>query len=314
VRVLDLTDGWPDDIPRTDFHLFDNSDLYDAHYTEDGTWLGVERVTDPARIVQACRWRAAAWHRAEPLAEHLGWVQSRVSKLETGAQLPSEADLDTWVAATGAAPEVRAELAELVMAARLDYHTFGESWARPGGIAAVQETIRVEESAATRIASLQLGVIPGLVQTAAYAAELLTTLSLLLGGQPAEAEALVAARMRRQDVLYTPGKQIELVIGEAALRTWYGTPETLRGQRDRLVAALDLPGVRIGVLPFDRPHPVPVNGGFNLRDDTVLIESLTGSQHIDAPDEVAVYVRAFDAAMAASVTGAEAAAFIRSIR
>ncbi|MBA2324724.1 MAG: hypothetical protein H0V92_12175 [Pseudonocardiales bacterium] len=71
VRILDLTAGWPDELPRRDFHLFDNCELYDAHYAEDGTWLGVERITDPARAVAACHWRAALWHRAVPLAAYL---------------------------------------------------------------------------------------------------------------------------------------------------------------------------------------------------------------------------------------------------
>ncbi|MBA2324725.1 MAG: helix-turn-helix domain-containing protein [Pseudonocardiales bacterium] len=258
--------------------------------------------------------RALRFRSGSALAEHLGWVQSRVSKLETGAQLPSEADLDTWVAATGVGPDVRAELAELVMAARLDYHIWSEAFARPGGIAALQDAYAHKEAAATRLATLTLSVIPGLLQTVAYATELLTVLGPMLGGDPAEVASLVAARMRRQNVLYTPGKRIQMVIGEGALRTWFGTPETLRGQRDRLVQAIDLPGVEIGIAAFGRPNPAPALGEFALHDsDVVFVESLTGEQRIEAPDEVAVYVRAFEAAMAAAVTGADAAALIRSI-
>jgi hypothetical protein len=70
IRIIDVTDGWPDELPRRDFHLFDNSELYDALYADDGTWLGVERIYDPARIVQACRWRDALWHYAMPLTDY----------------------------------------------------------------------------------------------------------------------------------------------------------------------------------------------------------------------------------------------------
>lgn len=101
----------------------------------------------------------------------------------------------------------------------------------------------------------------------------------------------------------------------ASLRIWHGSPDTLRGQRDRLIQAIDLPGVEIGILPFDRPNPVPGLTGFDLLDsDVVLLESLTGEQRITDPDEVAIYVRAFEAAREASVTGADAAALIRSIK
>jgi len=63
IRVIAVTGAWPADLPTEDFHLFDNSELFDAHYADDGTWLGVTLVTDPVRIVQACRRRAVARRR-----------------------------------------------------------------------------------------------------------------------------------------------------------------------------------------------------------------------------------------------------------
>jgi hypothetical protein len=57
---------WPDDLPRSDFWLFDSSALYAMHYEPDGTWLGAEPVTDSGRIVEACRWREAALYHATP--------------------------------------------------------------------------------------------------------------------------------------------------------------------------------------------------------------------------------------------------------
>jgi hypothetical protein len=60
------TGGWPDDVPQSDFWLFDSSRLLAMHYEPDGTWTGADRITDPERIVQACRIRDAALHRAVP--------------------------------------------------------------------------------------------------------------------------------------------------------------------------------------------------------------------------------------------------------
>jgi hypothetical protein len=54
---------WPDDLPRSDFWLFDSSVLYAMHYEPDGIWLGAEPVTDPGRIVEACRWPDAALYQ-----------------------------------------------------------------------------------------------------------------------------------------------------------------------------------------------------------------------------------------------------------
>ena len=56
--------GWPQDVPRSDFWLFDSSRLLEMHYEPDGTWAGASRVRDPERIVTACRARDAALYRA----------------------------------------------------------------------------------------------------------------------------------------------------------------------------------------------------------------------------------------------------------
>ncbi|MGH3188311.1 MAG: DUF6879 family protein [Streptosporangiaceae bacterium] len=57
-------DGWPDDVPRHDFWIFDGSLVYEMDYNPDGTWAGARRVRDPERIISACRGREAALHRA----------------------------------------------------------------------------------------------------------------------------------------------------------------------------------------------------------------------------------------------------------
>jgi hypothetical protein len=71
IRILPVAGGWldserPDDLPHSDFWLFDSSKLYAMHYELDGTWCGADLVTDPDRIVSACRARDAALHRAVP--------------------------------------------------------------------------------------------------------------------------------------------------------------------------------------------------------------------------------------------------------
>ena len=82
VRIIDATHDWPDGVPRQDFHLFDSSDLYAAHYAADGLWLGVEQVTDPVLIVAACRARDAALHHSVP------WKTFIAARPELAARLP----------------------------------------------------------------------------------------------------------------------------------------------------------------------------------------------------------------------------------
>lgn len=73
VRLISMPEGaaWPLDVPRSDFWLFDSATLFDMHYGDDATWLGVELVDDPARIVAANQARDAAWHLAIPWREYI---------------------------------------------------------------------------------------------------------------------------------------------------------------------------------------------------------------------------------------------------
>jgi hypothetical protein len=66
-----LNPEWPDDLPRSDFWLFDSSKLYAMHYEPDGTWRGADLITDPGRIAFACRARDAALHCAVPWSDYI---------------------------------------------------------------------------------------------------------------------------------------------------------------------------------------------------------------------------------------------------
>lgn len=68
VRIIAIGkhDSWPAELPQHDYWLFDSAELYDMHYDDDQVWLGAEHVTDPQKIVDACRWRDAALHYGIP--------------------------------------------------------------------------------------------------------------------------------------------------------------------------------------------------------------------------------------------------------
>lgn len=130
--------------------------------------------------------------------------------------------------------------------------------------------------------------------------------------QGVDPEAVTTERIRRQDILYQPGRRIEIIVSEAALRSTPGTIETLLGQLDRLVSVSDLPTVELGIVPFPMMPVMPLSR-FAMHDDVVYIETLTGEQQLYEPDEVAVYRKAFELLRAASVTGPDAVGLIQRI-
>lgn len=229
--------------------------------------------------------------------------------------MPTLADLEAWVEACQAPPEALSELEDLLAAARVQYRTFKDAWARTGGIAAVQEDIIEIDRRSRKICEYQPAMVPGLVQTPAYAHEVLSVPAgpRLLGATAEEIGEKVAAQDRRQQqVLYAPGKQIQLAIGEAALRTRFGPAEVLAGQLDRLISASTLQALEVRILPFAAPAPVIPLTGFAVNDDeAVWVETITGESQVKDPNEVAVFVAAFAAIWRAAARGEQALALIR---
>lgn len=273
---------------------------------------------NPRRARLAARLRAVramAFRSGSAFAQAADWAQSRVSKLETGTQLPTEADIRHWVAITRRGPEVETELLELLSAARLEHVTARDA-VRAGGLASRQAYLGGLEAGVTRIAEYQQAIIPGLVQTAAYARELLA-----LPGGPAthgssasDIEAMVSERIRRQEILYQSTKTIQFVIAEAALHSAPGSLETLQGQLDRLIAVAGLSTVDLGIVPLQIPMAALPVSSFTIHDDgLVLIETLTAEQRLDDPAEVAVYVDVFNRLRNAAVVENDAIALIQQI-
>lgn len=266
-----------------------------------------------ARLAQRLReLRAAAFPSASALARHLGWHQTRVSKLEQGNQRPTDDDLYQWAEAVTATREQLDELYELASAARIEYATFKERYRQHGGAVTEQATTAREDAASTRIAEFQPAMIPGLVQTAAYARDVLTRPCgpASAGVSPDEIDQIVGERMQRQQILYRPHQDIRIIMGEAALHTRFGTTETLIGQLDRLLALTGYAHVDIGVVPFTTKMPIFPLTNFILYDDHVLIESLTAQQRLDSPDEVDAYESYVEQLQNAAVTGHELEALL----
>ncbi|MGH3867237.1 MAG: helix-turn-helix domain-containing protein [Pseudonocardiaceae bacterium] len=268
---------------------------------------------DRARLGERLReLRAGTFRSGAALARHLGWQQTRVNKLERGLLLPDSGALDLWVEATGAGAEVRAELGELLAHARIQYSRFAEVYR--GGDAPTITTVSAEDRPRL-LRGYQPAMIPGLLQTAAYAREMLTICgrTVLADFTPEGVEALVARRVRRQELLYEPGRRVQYVIGQAALSLHFGTTATLLGQLDRLVGLMDLPSLDLRVLPSAAPCPVMPLTGFWLDPGGVRIETYVGEQTLTASEDVGAYGRAFEALLTAAHGGSDAVALIQQV-
>lgn len=155
-------------------------------------------------------------------------------------------------------------------------------------------------------------VIPGLFQTAEYAAAMLSFWISFLG-TPNDLAAAVATRMDRQRVLRRGGKRFFALLEEQALRTWFGDAGTQARQLEQLLALMSLPNVVIGVIPLMTERVAVGSAGFWMfDDDLVALETPTASIEVDRPDECRLYGRMFEALRASAVFGEEARELIAS--
>jgi len=248
---------------------------------------------------------------AERLGE--GWRQPRVSKIETGKQLPTVDDVHAWAQATNADP---AELLDLLDHARIEYASFRERYTELAGADQLQDAIAAAETAATRIAYYDPMLIPGILQTADYARELLHLASgpAQSGATDEEINRMIASRLRRQAILYEPGRNITLLIGEAALRTRVASPATMRAQLDHLARLAEtLTTATIGIVPFTAQAPIATLNGWGITDDLVTVETDAGNVEIADPEHVQRYWHHTRLLLDLAVTRNDAAALCRRI-
>ncbi|WP_433870314.1 helix-turn-helix domain-containing protein [Saccharopolyspora sp. CA-218241] len=235
--------------------------------------------------------RAEAGMTGRELAAALGWPHSKISKLETGRQTAEDDDVIAWLTALDA-PEssVRRLLDELS-----ELRVSKAAWRAQlrAGHRARQMQSYDAEHAAGRLRNVEFGVVPGLLQTADYARAVFRTQAELLQVPDGDIEASVRVRMQRQQVLYQ-GKDIEIILSQHALRHPVAGREVMLGQLDRLVSAVDVPGLRFGVLPEHRHLPNITMNGYYIVDDLVQVEHVTAELTIDDPDQVATYHRLTD--------------------
>ena len=248
-------------------------------------------------------------------AQRLGWQQTRVSKLETAQQFPTEADIRAWAAAADAPPDALAALLGQLDRARVEYRTFRQQYRDSGGAAGRQADIAALEATVTRIGKFQPAMIPSQIQTIGYAREVLRLPSgpAAWGASEAEIDEMAAIRVQRQqEILYQPGKQIQLVMLEAALHTRLVSPATMAGQLDRMLALDALPSMELGIIPYATLVPVfPLTGFIVYDDHLVIVETLTGEQQLSDHGEVSRYIEWLDLLRDAAATGRQAAALIR---
>ncbi|GAB2598113.1 transcriptional regulator WhiJ [Streptomyces capparidis] len=174
------------------------------------------------------------------------------------------------------------------------------------------------EHHAAYLGSVQMLVIPGLLQTEDYAR---AVFSLSLRQHPStDLDARVEHRVRRQQIFEREKPApYQAVIHEAALRMRYGGAKVMRGQLEHLLGVADRPGTTIRVIPFETEEMTAetesmLYAGFAVPQlDTVEVDTLYGLTFVDSEVQVALYRTTYHSLESISLDPRETRAFIHRV-
>ncbi|MFE5892972.1 helix-turn-helix domain-containing protein [Streptomyces sp. NPDC002285] len=237
-------------------------------------------------------------------ARLVGWHQSKVSRIETGASGVKPADVRLLLDVYGVQDAQLRQL--LLVLAGSDEGGGRDHWwhAYRGVLPPTYRDFISLESQASAMRTLETSVVPGLLQTPEYARAVTRA---AVGGLDDDADerldALVAVRLARQDVLRAePPLELSAVLDEAVLHREIGGPEVMEQQLRRLMEAARLPQVRLQVLPFAAGEHIGITGPFVIFSfsrtsdlDVVVLDHLTSSLYLERKEDLQAYTEAFNA-------------------
>lgn len=226
--------------------------------------------------------RAKAGLSRDTLAAQISYSASLIGMVESLQRVPQRDFAERCDEAFGTA----GTFARLQQAARA---TPLPSWFRP---------YAEIEAMATQLRLFEHAVIPGLLQTEAYA-------RAILAEQPAiqedELTAVVAARMDRQSVLTRKGGPplVWAVIDESVLTRAVGGAKAMHEQLMYLVHMADQPHVTVQVVPLTTGAHCGLAGAFAIADvdgagEIAYLDTVTDGYIVESAAIVARVVLTFD--------------------
>ena len=245
---------------------------------------------DLARILRSLRQQHG--YSLEAVTEHTSVSPSFLSRVERGIRGIGDDKVEALCSLYRTPPGLRKEIRQLASIGRLPSWWDDTSFPR-----SVHEYIGVEQ-VATAIASYG-SIIPGLLQTEAYAAAIVEGTDL--DQVPATHDTAVSHRLRRQEVLRRPDPPwLRVILDESALRREVGGMQTTRDQMAHLVQAAARQRMSIQVIPFSSGAHLGMDSRFTILStseehtpELVHVEGLSGYRNLEGPKDLGRFDQAW---------------------
>ncbi|WP_078095665.1 helix-turn-helix domain-containing protein [Streptomyces sp. fd1-xmd] len=224
------------------------------------------------------------------VAEQLLISQPKISLLENGRRHIKPRDVRDLCRLYGVQDQ---QLLDDLM--RLARESGRQGWWNSYGDIPYSAYIGLEAEAAV-IRTYEPFVVPGLLQTSAYAR------SVIAGTIPhataEQAAARLQVRLRRQSRLAAPGAPMRLwvVLDESAVRRVVGSRDVMREQLEHLTHLGAQPHITLQVLPHEAGAHPGVSGQFSLLEfagttdaSVVYLERFTSDLYVEKRSDVRLY-------------------------
>ncbi|MFG2772384.1 helix-turn-helix domain-containing protein [Streptomyces sp. NPDC048350] len=240
------------------------------------------------------RLRMASGLTGTQVAAHMLISQPKVSHMETGRRGVSPRDVRDLCNLYGVTDQ---QVVDSLMT--LARESSRQGWWHAYGDIPHSLYVGLETEAAS-IRAYEAMVIPGLLQTPAYAAAVIEeTIPLVTVEQAA---ARLKVRLRRQHRIYNPAHPLRLwvVLDESALRRVVGSREIMREQLQHLHALSTEPHINVQVLSHTAGAHPGLTGQFSLlhfpdsRQAVVYLERYTSDLYLEKQADVQQYSLMYD--------------------
>ncbi|MEU5124604.1 helix-turn-helix domain-containing protein [Streptomyces mobaraensis] len=260
--------------------------------------------------------REAAGVTATDAARAIHTDNTKISRIETGRHRVTRLELETLFALYEIADEKTREWL-IALASEGSQRTWWRG--HSSRLNADFKELLTHESDAARITAFQPQLIPGLLQTRAYATAVIRNGSSHL--TDAEVDFFVGLRLARQQILQrdNPPRYLAL-LQEGALRQQVGGPTVLADQLRHLIAVNKEPELTIRVIPFRQHVWTAVQGPFTVFSypkpldlDVVHIPYLDGSLYLEDDEVVRKSLRVINRLQTAALSAAQSTELMESI-
>jgi transcriptional regulator with XRE-family HTH domain len=227
----------------------------------------------------------------EEVGEKLLCSATKISRIETGQRRPSLRDVRDLCRLYGVTEAETAELMELARMAR------EPGWWRQYSDINLEPYIGLEQVASS-ITCFSSNCVPALLQTEAYAREIIRAIARQI--EPEIHKQRVEVRLRRQHRLDQDDRpRYRAVLDEAALRRRVGGPAVMADHLDKILKLEQEGKATVQVIPFEVGAHAAADGNFVLLEfqessPVVFVEGLTTNLYLERDSDLDRYREAME--------------------